>query len=940
MKSFQAERSGPRWVVESFDSWIMGPNPERIADGSWRCPGSVIDVVVKDLKPIEHSTNVLMSLGEPRLRIVSSPDVARSKRETYAVEIVCPLRVNDRLMRDDVRIGRFPVMVGTRLDVDYVADPYDGGYFILQGVERAYVNRESVRFEIPATRRRDRAVDVRTKAGNLRVVVENGDTTTMIFGNADPIDVETVVRAYEEEEEDVVPKSVKSKMDAFLSHVSSPEEIPAYVRSLVNRCSGTEFDPDAMHNKRIDSGGRFVTKTVRAALPVTWKKITDKIRKSKRFEPEAAFASSSHLETTVRAALRSGKDTCVVPRRGSWWESVAVVRRVVARLSESSRAVGPRLFHGTWYGFYCACETQEGERTGLARETALFFRLSPPYPDHEGWIRRVREGRLGSGQADVYLGESKIVSGVDAEIAYEFCFRTKIEFDTYAGTFVDSNGDVRIEISEGRPLRPVWNLLRRGRDDDEDFDTAIREGRIVWIDASTVAASYVATGYGRPEPFHTFEELHPTALLGPSAANVPFLDRNPGSRNLFGAHVRHQAVGDAPWVRNDETNRLWNAQRALCDTIPARTMRSHVYPGGWNAVVMIVAKPLGQEDSIGISKRTLELGAANAETCTWLEARGRFACVPPRPKILADGTPKIGQSFDPGETLVVRKDGTSALKWTGKRPAVVVDVRKEDETHVRVRTKWTRPVVVGDKFATRHGQKGVVNFVFDEDDTYWTSDGIRPDVILNPHCLPTRMTVGNLFETLCAKLNALDPPEGWSERGCEGTVTDCTPYSRTFDYEEIKRRLVRLGYQPKGNETVYSSKTGLPLECGVFVGPMFVQRLTHFAEPKCHARGRGKKNGLTGQPTKGRTNDGGLKLGEMETKAIVAYGATGFLSAAYLDGSDGVDVGVCTVCGEIGPCCRAPLVKRKVPRSFVLVRDRLKVAKIHARLVPPLLQDE
>jgi len=198
---------------------------------------------------------------------------------------------------------------------------------------------------------------------------------------------------------------------------------------------------------------------------------------------------------------------------------------------------------------------------------------------------------------------------------------------------------------------------------------------------------------------------------------------------------------------------------------------------------------------------------------------------------------------------------------------------------------------MGDKFSSRHGQKGTVGITYRQEDMPYTLDGISPDIIINPHAIPSRMTVGQLMECLMGKTSAI---RGNTMDG-DG---DGTPFCNV-SVDMISNKLHELRYQRYGNETLYSGFTGRQLTARVFIGPTYYQRLKHLVDDKIHSRARGPVTQMTKQPVEGRSRDGGLRFGEMERDCIVSHGAAAFLRERLFVVSDKYDVCVCDICGLI-----------------------------------------
>jgi DNA-directed RNA polymerase II subunit RPB2 len=220
---------------------------------------------------------------------------------------------------------------------------------------------------------------------------------------------------------------------------------------------------------------------------------------------------------------------------------------------------------------------------------------------------------------------------------------------------------------------------------------------------------------------------------------------------------------------------------------------------------------------------------------------------------------------------------------------VLLTTNQDGLKFVKVRTRTTKVPQIGDKFASRHGQKGTIGITYRQEDMPFTSDGIIPDIIINPHAIPSRMTIAHLIECLLSKVGAL--------RGQEGDATPFTDVTLTT----ISNILKDYGFQQRGFEVMYNGHTGKKLAAQVFLGPTYYQRLRHMVDDKIHARARGPLQILTRQPVEGRARDGGLRFGEMERDCMISHGASAFLKERLLDVSDAFRVHICEICGLMTP---------------------------------------
>jgi DNA-directed RNA polymerase II subunit RPB2 len=227
---------------------------------------------------------------------------------------------------------------------------------------------------------------------------------------------------------------------------------------------------------------------------------------------------------------------------------------------------------------------------------------------------------------------------------------------------------------------------------------------------------------------------------------------------------------------------------------------------------------------------------------------------------------------------------------TGFIDKVYTNCNADGHRFCKVRIRSERIPKVGDKFSSRHGQKGTVGMVYNEEDMPYTKDGIRPDIIINPHAIPSRMTIAQLMECLLGKLCAN-----------VGGYGDATPFSN-IDIKDIGKALEKHAkYQRYGNEVLYNGINGKQLNVSLFIGPTYYQRLKHMVEDKVHSRSTGPKVLLTRQPPEGRSRDGGLRFGEMERDCMIAHGTLQFLKERMLDVSDNYKTHICNRCGLITP---------------------------------------
>ncbi|KAJ8328588.1 DNA-directed RNA polymerase III complex subunit Rpc2 [Batrachochytrium dendrobatidis] len=290
--------------------------------------------------------------------------------------------------------------------------------------------------------------------------------------------------------------------------------------------------------------------------------------------------------------------------------------------------------------------------------------------------------------------------------------------------------------------------------------------------------------------------------------------------------------------------------------------------------------------------------------------------------------PMLGRAVDPSS--IPFKNTPMSFKYPGDAviDQVLLTTNEEDQTLIKVLIRQTRRPELGDKFSSRHGQKGVCGIIVSQEDMPFSENGVVPDVIMNPHGFPSRMTVGKMIELLAGKA---------------GLFAGQVQYGTAFGgskVEDMSRILVENGYSYSGKDMLTSGITGEPLQAYIFFGPVYYQKLKHMVMDKMHARSRGPRATLTRQPTEGRSRDGGLRVGEMERDCLIGHGASSLLIERLLYSSDAYDVEVCSRCGIIGawhgycPFCkmRSGVVTVKMPYACKLLFQELMSMNVVPRV--------
>jgi DNA-directed RNA polymerase III subunit RPC2 len=552
---------------------------------------------------------------------------------------------------------------------------------------------------------------------------------------------------------------------------------------------------------------------------------------------------------------------------------------------------------------------------------------------------------------------------------------------------------IQIATDEGRICRPLivveagkskvtTRYLKSLRQGSMDFDDFLARGLVEYLDVNEENDSNIAmyeTGEQGINSTTTHLEIEPFTILGAVAGLIPYPHHNQSPRNTYQCAMGKQAIGfiaSNQFIRIDTLLYLMvYPQKPLVKTRTIELIKYDKLPAGQNAIVAVMSySGYDIEDALVLNKASVDRGFGRCQvlrkytTQLKVNANGSKDQVMPPEKenkvsikrhalLDDDGIANVGEKVSQGEVYLNKHTpenaNSSGLSDAGSNSNAMIPqpqvYRLPDPSYVdkvlisemesghqliKLQTRQTRIPEVGDKFSSRHGQKGVVGIIAEQADMPFSDLGIIPDIIMNPHGFPSRMTVGKMLELVSGKA---------------GVMSGNFEYGTAFGGSELANmsaELIKRGFSYDGKDYLTSGITGEPLPAYVFQGPIYYQKLKHMVQDKMHSRARGPRAILTRQPTEGRSRDGGLRLGEMERDCLIAYGASQLLRERLMLSSDQHQVDVCEGCGFMGwngvcwrcksageDAVRPSVVKMTMPYAFKLLTQELVSMNVATRIV-------
>ena len=547
--------------------------------------------------------------------------------------------------------------------------------------------------------------------------------------------------------------------------------------------------------------------------------------------------------------------------------------------------------------------------------------------------------------AEVYVNE-KFIGTVDEAKPFIEDFKDLRRKGTFSENvniyYNQENNEIKVSCDEGRAQRPLIVIkdgkplltdkhLEQMNNGEITWLDLVRQGVLEYLDAAEEENALVAYNEEVLTAEHTHLEISPGAICGIVTSLVPFGNYNQSSRIIIGSKNQKQSLGFYAtnyYLRMDmDSNILHYPQFPLVKTKIHEVINNEEHPAGQNMVVAIMCYDgYNMEDGVILNKASVERGLSRStyyrpvsaeelrysgglvdevsipdkdvkgykseQDYRFLEGDG---IIYPEAKV-KEGDVIIGRTSPPrflsgldeyNLSATVRRESSVSLKHgeSGVADFVIISENEEGNKLIQVRLREERIPEIGDKFTSRHGQKGVVGMLVPQEDIPFSSSGVVPDLIFTPHGISSRMTIAHLLELIGGKVAAL------AGRFVDGTL---------FEAEkevDIRTELLSLGFREDGTEVFHDGRTGKQMLAKIYVGNMYYLRLRHMVANKIQSRARGPIQLLTRQPTEGKAKEGGLRLGEMEKDTFVAHGASLLLKERF--DSDKTILPTCEKCGLI-----------------------------------------
>jgi DNA-directed RNA polymerase II subunit RPB2 len=755
-------------------------------------------------------------------------------------------------------------------------------------------------------------------------------------------------------------------------------------------------DRDNLLNKRIETTGRLFYELLKS-LMVLYKKSVSKIlikqtnvetglSKIHILSKRLRYSMSTGNWGTIKNSSSMRTGVSQILSRLSWIAMISHLKKVVTPTGRQGKVTKLRQLHVSSWGYICPSETPEGISCGIIKNFSVMTHISEETPDSliinylnefdilpstkilddykckvsvivngnvVGFIEKNDTAKMLN-----YLKKGREVDILHSDTSFGYNFKKE---------------EIKLYSDSGRCMRPLLvvkdgKLSITSEDIKKGWNHCIKKKLIVYIDSNEENWSYITTLKLLPSRKDAnYCEIDPYLIMGDIAATIPLPDYNQAPRNAYQTNMGKQAMGIFATNYNQRfdtsVNVLCYPQKQLMPTEYSEISGHSNMASGFNAIVAIMPYlGYGQEDAIILNRASVDRGMGHSvifKTLTTSEEKAgsikiQTIQIPPlevRKKSLnyaylgEDGIVKKNVYVKEG-CVVVGK--TSFNNKTNTTADCSLSIKKGEEgyvdkifkgknvygfTIIKIRIRDMRIPEVGDKFASMAAQKGTVGMIIPQEDMPFNSQGISPDIIVNPAYLPTRMTLSQPLTSLAGKITAAG-----------GKKRHSTAF-RGVDINEMNDELKKLGLESMGEEVLMSGITGKPLKAKIFIGPIQFQRLKHMVKDKIHSRNRGPYTSLCRQPLSGRSKAGGLRIGYMEKDCIIGHGCPSFLQDRMFFSSDKFSVDVCNTCGTFisgknktcSACPTSEVYNTNLPYACKLLFQDLQSVGIKLKIQPKLI---
>ena len=634
-----------------------------------------------------------------------------------------------------------------------------------------------------------------------------------------------------------------------------------------------------------------------------------------------------------------------VLNRLTFLSTISHMRRVSTPIDSTGKLIAPRKLQNTQWGYICPSETPEGQSVGVVKNLANSCEITNEISSDiicekiDQYIQYIDD-------IDIYqLNKTSLIkvfingdiigyTKYPKELHYMFINERRNNLIHPHCSIYWNYQDYSIYIfsDKGRCIRPLIinsDILNKKDLDfkDKKWDDFIfnNDKIIEYIDVHEVENTLISVDHMDKTKNYTHYEIHSSLILGILASCIPFLNHNQAPRNTYQSAMGKQAIG----IHCTNVNKrydtfshvLFYPQKPLINTMMMDHLNFNSIPNGNNVIIAIATYTgYNQEDSVIFNQSSIDRGLFSStfyRTYRDEEQKNQITgeedkfCSPEKDKLLfpkplnydklnSNGFVNNNTYINNNDIIIGKvtpikdenykyKDCSTGIR-TNEKGVIddnYIDTNGEGYRFCNVRLRTIKTPQIGDKFSSRHGQKGTIGMTYLQEDMPRTKDGIVPDIIMNPHAVPSRMTIAQLIECVLGKSCA--------ELGYRG---DGTGFNNT-KIEDITNILEKCGYEGTGNEVLYNGMNGEQMKTQIFIGPTYYQKLKHMSGDKIHSRDSGPIVSMTRQPAEGRISHGGLRFGEMERDCMISHGSASFLKERLMDVSDKYNIYVCNDCNMI-----------------------------------------